>query len=49
MAAYTRLMDGLYLLCMLIAAVALMIMVTVIPIGIFARYVMNGALSRRNR
>lgn len=45
MAAYTRLMDGLYLLCMLIAAVALMIMVTVIPIGIFARYVMNGALS----
>ncbi|KNH34081.1 TRAP transporter small permease [Pantoea agglomerans] len=45
MAAYTRLMDGLYLLCMLVAAVALMIMVTVIPIGIFARYVMNGALS----
>lgn len=29
-------MDGLYLLCMLVAAVALMIMVTVIPIGIFA-------------
>lgn len=38
-------MDGLYLLCMLVAAVALLIMVTVIPIGIFARYVMNGALS----
>ncbi|MFB6326582.1 TRAP transporter small permease [Pantoea deleyi] len=45
MTAYTRLMDGLYLLCMLVAAVALLIMVTVIPIGIFARYVMNGALS----
>ncbi|MFV9687776.1 TRAP transporter small permease [Pantoea sp. KXB45] len=45
MTAYTRLMDGLYLLCMLVAAVALLIMVTVIPIGIFARYVMNSALS----
>lgn len=38
-------MDGLYLLCMVIAAVALLIMVTVIPIGIFARYVLNGALA----
>lgn len=38
-------MDGLYLLCMGIAAVALLIMVTVIPIGIFARYVLNGALA----
>ncbi|MEG3110314.1 TRAP transporter small permease [Pantoea sp. T14] len=45
MTAYSRLMDGVYLLCMLIAAVALLIMVTVIPIGIFARYVMNGALA----
>ncbi|MXP60233.1 MULTISPECIES: TRAP transporter small permease [unclassified Pantoea] len=45
MNAYSRLMDGLYLLCMGIAAVALLIMVTVIPIGIFARYVLNGALS----
>ncbi|HAK34396.1 MAG TPA: TRAP transporter small permease [Pantoea sp.] len=42
---YSRLMDGLYLLCMGIAAVALLIMVTVIPIGIFARYVLNGALA----
>ncbi|WP_293649189.1 TRAP transporter small permease [uncultured Pantoea sp.] len=42
---YSRLMDGLYLLCMAIAAVALLIMVTVIPIGIFARYVLNGALA----
>ena len=45
MTAFCRLMDGLYLLCMCIAAVALMIMVTVIPIGIFARYVLNGALA----
>ncbi|HAB75621.1 MAG TPA: TRAP transporter permease DctQ [Pantoea sp.] len=42
---YSRLMDGLYLLCMGIAAVALLIMVTVIPIGIFARNVLNGALA----
>lgn len=45
MTAYSRLMDGLYLLCMAIAAVALLIMVTVIPIGIFSRYVLNDALS----
>lgn len=45
MTRYSRLMDGLYLLCMGIAAVALLIMVTVIPIGIFARYVLNGALA----
>lgn len=38
-------MDKLYLLCMGIAAVALLVMVTVIPIGIFARYVLNGALA----
>ncbi|MDR7344727.1 TRAP-type C4-dicarboxylate transport system permease small subunit [Pantoea alhagi] len=45
MSAYSRLMDAVYLLCMLIAAVALLLMVTVIPVGIFARYVMNDALS----
>ena len=45
MTRYSRLMDGLYLLCMGIAAVALLVMVTVIPIGIFARYVLNGALA----
>ncbi|WP_312240949.1 TRAP transporter small permease [Pantoea sp.] len=45
MTAYCRLMDKLYLLCMGIAAVALLVMVTVIPIGIFARYVLNGALA----
>lgn len=45
MTAYCRLMDKLYLLCMWIAAVALLVMVAVIPIGIFARYVLNGALA----
>lgn len=45
MSAYSRLMDAVYLLCMTIAAVALMLMVAVIPVGIFARYVMNAALS----
>lgn len=45
MSAYSRLMDAVYLLCMMIAAVALMLMVAVIPVGIFARYVMNAALS----
>lgn len=45
MSAYCRLMDGLYLLCMVIAGVALLIMVTVIPVGIFARYVLDGALA----
>lgn len=45
MNAYSRWMDVLYLVCMWVAAIALMIMVTVIPIGIFARYVLNGALS----
>lgn len=45
MTTYSRLMDGLYLLCMAIAATALLIMVTVIPIGIFTRYVLNNALS----
>ncbi|MGD8163470.1 TRAP transporter small permease [Pantoea sp. FN0307] len=45
MSAYSRLMDAVYLLCMMIAAVSLLLMVTVIPIGIFARYVMNDSLS----
>ncbi|ERK17279.1 putative N-acetylneuraminate transporter [Pantoea sp. AS-PWVM4] len=45
MNAYSRWMDRLYLLCMWVAAAALMIMVAVIPVGIFARYVLNSALS----
>ncbi|RWR01390.1 C4-dicarboxylate ABC transporter [[Pantoea] beijingensis] len=45
MSAYSRLMDMLYLLCMVVAAIALMIMVIIIPIGIFARYALDDALS----
>jgi len=45
MSAYSRLMDAVYLLCMTIAAIALLLMVAVIPVGIFARYVLNDALS----
>lgn len=45
MTSYCRLMDGLYLLCMVVAGIALLIMVSVIPVGIFARYVLDGALS----
>ncbi len=42
---YSRLMDVVYFICIIIASIALMIMVTVIPIGIFARYLFNNALS----
>ncbi|MGC6387997.1 TRAP transporter small permease [Ewingella sp. S1.OA.A_B6] len=42
---YQRLMDILYLFSMWLAGIALLLMVAVIPIGIFARYVMNRALS----
>ena len=34
MSAYSRLMDAVYLLCMTIAAIALLLMVAVIPVGI---------------
>jgi len=43
--AYQRLMDALYLCAMWLAGIALLLMVAVIPIGIFARYVLNSALS----
>lgn len=42
---YQRLMDILYLFAMWLAGIALLLMVAVIPVGIFARYVMNSALS----
>ncbi|WP_061797277.1 TRAP transporter small permease [Serratia ficaria] len=42
---YSGTMDLLYLLSMLIAGLALLIMVIIIPIGIFARYALNSALS----
>lgn len=42
---YSSLMDILYRISMWIAGLALLIMVAIIPVGIFARYVMNSALS----
>ena len=42
---YHTLMDILYRAAMWLAGIALLLMVAVIPIGIFARYVMNSALS----
>ena len=42
---YSTLMDILYRISMWIAGLALLIMVAIIPVGIFARYVMNSALS----
>ncbi len=43
--SYPRVMDMLYFACLAIASISLMIMVTVIPIGIFARYLFDNALS----
>ncbi|APZ04784.1 TRAP transporter small permease [Kosakonia cowanii] len=42
---YSLLMDILYRLSMWVAGLALLVMVAIIPVGIFARYVMNSALS----
>ena len=42
---YSSLMDIIYRISMWIAGLALLVMVAVIPVGIFARYVMNSALS----
>ena len=42
---YSSIMDFIYRISMWIAGLALLVMVAVIPVGIFARYVMNSALS----
>ncbi|XTZ39000.1 TRAP transporter small permease [Salmonella enterica] len=42
---YSSLMDFLYRISMWIAGLVLLVMVAIIPVGIFARYVMNSALS----
>lgn len=42
---YLSLMDFLYRVSMWIAGLALLIMVAIIPVGIFARYILNSALS----
>jgi TRAP-type C4-dicarboxylate transport system permease small subunit len=42
---YRRLMDGLYLICVLIAGTALVLISAVIPWAVFTRYVLNSAAS----
>ncbi|WP_437887926.1 TRAP transporter small permease [Phytobacter sp. V91] len=42
---YSLLMDVLYRISMWVAGLGLLVMVAVIPVGIFARYVLNSALS----
>jgi TRAP-type C4-dicarboxylate transport system permease small subunit len=44
-ANYRRAMDGLYLLCILVAGVALVLISVVVPWGVFTRYVLNSASS----
>lgn len=42
---YSLLMDVIYRISMWISGIALLLMVSVIPVGIFARYILNSALS----
>lgn len=42
---YSSLMDVIYRISMWVSGIALLLMVAVIPVGIFARYVLNSALS----
>ena len=44
-ALYVRAMDALYLLCVLIAGVALVLISTVVPWAVYTRYVLNSAAS----
>src|SRR5260370_14528549 len=44
-AAFRRAMDALYLLCLVIAGTALVLISLVIPWGVFTRYVLNSAAS----
>jgi TRAP-type C4-dicarboxylate transport system permease small subunit len=42
---YQKLMESLYLACVVLSGVALVVITLIIPIGVFARYVMNSPLS----
>ena len=44
-ARYVQAMERLYLACILISGAALIIITTIIPLGVFMRYVMNNPLS----
>jgi TRAP-type C4-dicarboxylate transport system permease small subunit len=43
--AYARAMEGLYFLSVVISGAAIVIMTTVVPYGVFTRYVLNSASS----
>jgi TRAP-type C4-dicarboxylate transport system permease small subunit len=43
--AYRKAMDALYLLCVLVAGIALVLISAVIPWAVFTRYVLNSAAS----
>ena len=40
---YRRAMDAIYLACIIVSAVAMVIMTLIIPYGVFTRYVLNSA------
>src|SRR5438045_9726045 len=42
---YRRAMDALYLVCVLVAVIALVLISAVIPWAVFTRYVLNSAAS----
>jgi len=42
---YARAMEALYLACIVVSAIALVLITLVIPYGVFMRYVMNSASS----
>ena len=44
-AGYARAMEHLYLACIVVSAIALVLITLVIPYGVFMRYVMNSAAS----
>jgi TRAP-type C4-dicarboxylate transport system permease small subunit len=42
-ASIVRILDAVYLACIVVSAIALIVMTLVIPYGVFMRYVMNNA------
>jgi len=44
-ARYAQAMERLYLACILVSGTALIVITTIIPVGVFMRYVMNKPLS----
>ena len=44
-AAYRTAMEGLYIVCIVLAAVAMVVITVIIPYGVFMRYAMDSAAS----